>query len=179
MQCNCDNIITYKKAIPSENIEIGDLIMLDPDTSFIKRACYENPEDIMINSRLIVGVCVNSNNSSPDVDIIDGGSSLKSLDEFKELFNGGSSENVETIMIVGGGADQEAKSIIQVAYSGEQLVNICGYVDLGDKLCFSKHPGKAKSKDYIDEEYFNFRSIGKVIKFTNNKEQVKVLLDIE
>ena len=38
---------------------------------------------------------------------------------------------------------------------------------------------RAKSKDFLDREYFDMRSIGKVIKFTNVQDQVIALLDIE
>ena len=89
------------------------------------------------------------------------------------------SDKPQTIIIESGDSDINKREIIQIAYMGEQMVNICGYVDLGDKLTLSDHPGKAKSKDFLDEEFYVARSIGKVIKFTNNPKQVKVLLDIE
>ena len=38
------NIDFYRKAIPSEQIDVGDIIMLDPDTSLIKKAVYNNKE---------------------------------------------------------------------------------------------------------------------------------------
>ena len=174
--CSDRNILTYKKAIPSEVIEVGDIIMLDPGTSYVKRAVVEDFRDLRVNARLIVGVCVYSNNSEPIPIIIDGG---KAKDINRELLDGGTSEAIQTIIIKGGPSNQNAREIIQVAYMGEQLVNICGFVDLGDKLCISKHPGKAKSKDYLDSDYYKTRSIGKVIQFTNNKDQVRVLLDIE
>ena len=108
--------------------------------------------------------------------MLDGGSS-EELD--RELIDSGVSDSIQTIIIESGTSDQNSREIIQVAYSGEQVVNICGFVDLGDRLCISSHPGKAKSKDYLDDEYFKARSIGKVIQFTNRKEQVKALIDIE
>lgn len=174
--CACNNTMTYKKAIPSEIIELGDIVMLDPGTNYIKRAVANDFGDLMINSRLIVGVCVKSNNTAPIPDMLDGGPS-EELD--RELIDSGVSDSIQTIIIESGTSDQNSREIIQVAYSGEQVVNICGFVDLGDRLCISSHPGKAKSKDYLDDEYFKARSIGKVIQFTNKKEQVKALIDIE
>ena len=70
------------------------------------------------------------------------------------------------------------REIVQIAYGGEVPVNICGFIQLGDRLTISEHAGRAKAIDYIDNDYFKSRSIGKVIKFIS-KDQAKVLLDIE
>ena len=172
----CDHTMIYKKANPSEIIEVGDIVMLDPETASITRAVIAGPEDYMINSRLIVGVCIKSDNTARLNMIIDGGLS-KNFE--RELLDSGVSDSIQTIIIASGTSDQNAREIIQVAYSGEYAVNICGYVDLGDQLSISNHPGKARSKDYLDRQYMITRSIGKVIKYTNNRDQVKVLLDIE
>ena len=84
--CACNNTMTYKKAIPSEIIELGDIVMLDPGTNYIKRAVANDFGDLMINSRLIVGVCVKSNNTASIPDMLDGGSS-EELD--RELIDSG------------------------------------------------------------------------------------------
>ena len=175
--CSCNNTLTFKKAIPSEIIELGDIVMLDPGTNYIKRAVANDMQDMMVNSRLIIGVCVKSNNTEPIPEIMSGGPSEGTIK--RELINGGVSDSVQTIIIESGTSDQNSREIIQVAYSGEHAVNICGFVDLGDRLCISSHPGKAKSKDYMDEEYFKARSIGKAIQFTNDPKRVKALIDIE
>lgn len=97
------------------------------------------------------------------------------------LLDGGTSETVtkpSLIIIDGGTSEQNKREIIQIAYTGKQLVNICGYVNLGDKLCMSKTPGKAESLDYLNNNFYA-RTIGKVIQYTDNENQVKVLLDIE
>ena len=177
--CNCNNILTYKKSVPSEIIEIGDILMLDPGTSYVKKAVADDIENMMLNSRLIIGVCIYSNNTDPIPFILDGGPS-KDLD--RELIDSGTSDysiDTETIIIEGGLSDQNSREVVKIAYTGEYVVNICGYVDIGDQLCISEHPGKAKSKDFLDLEYFKARSIGKVVQFTNRPDQVKVLLDIE
>lgn len=176
--CNCNHIMTYRKSIPSEIIEVGDIIMLDPETSYVKRAEANDCDELMSNSRLIIGVCVTSNNTDPIPLFLDGGHAYDE-DVRREEIDSGTSDKPQTIMIIGGDSDINKREIIQIAYMGEQIVNICGYVDLGDKLTLSEHPGKAKSKDFLDEEFYMARSIGKVIKFTNNPKQVKVLLDIE
>lgn len=174
--CSCNNTMTYKKAIPSEVIELGDLVMLDPGTNYIKRAVANDIPEMMINSRLIVGVCVKANNTDPVPEVMSGGSS----DDLERIMiDSGISDSIQTIIIESGTSDQNSREIVQIAYSGEHAVNICGFVDLGDRLCISSHPGKAKSKDYMDEEYFKARSIGKVIQFTNDPKRVKALIDIE
>jgi hypothetical protein len=35
---DCENYITYKKLDPSEIIEVGDVIMIDPSSGYITRA---------------------------------------------------------------------------------------------------------------------------------------------
>lgn len=174
--CSCNNTLTFKKAIPSEIIELGDIVMLDPDSNYIKRAVANDIQDLMLNSRLVIGVCVKSNNTDPIPEMMSGGSSEELA---RELTDGGLSDSIQTIIIESGTSDQNSREIVQVAYSGEHAVNICGFVDLGDRLCISQHPGKAKSKDYMDEEYFKARSIGKVIQFTSDPNRVKALIDIE
>lgn len=176
--CNCNHIMTYRKSKPSEIIEVGDIIMLDPETQYVKRAEANDIDDLMVNSRLIIGICVTSNNTDPIPLVLDGGHAYDE-DAKREEIDSGTSDKPQTIMIISGDSNINAREIIQIAYMGEQIVNICGYVDLGDKLTLSEHPGKAKSKDFLDEEFYVARSIGKVIKFTNNPKQVKVLLDIE
>lgn len=174
--CNCNHILTYRKSDPFEIIEVGDVIMLDPETSYIKKAVVNTEEEMIYNSRLIVGICVTSNNTDPIPITIDCGNS-KTFE--RELIDSGTSDSIQTIIIISGDSNISKREIIQIAYTGEQIVNICGYVDIGDRLCISEDPGKAKSKDFLDENFYSARSIGKVIKFTNNPKQVKVLLDIE
>ena len=172
-----ENAGYYKKADPSEVINVGDLIMLDPNTSYIKRAVYNTDEDLIINSRLILGVCIESHDSTvAAIEEILGGTASS---ENELILDGGNSVITDTIIIDSGNSDVDKYQIIQVAYNGAQKVNITGYVDLGDKLCISNVAGKAKSKDFFDREYFDMRSIGKVIKFTNVQDQVIALLDIE
>ena len=180
MSSQCNEVLTYRKVIPSEIIIPGDVIMIDPDTGMIKRTEVNDFNDYIINSRLIIGICIASDNSSPLPEILDGGPSTDtdriSLDAGTSDYN---IEDLQIILIDGGLSNQNSREIITVQYAGTCLVNISGYVDLGDELCISFEPGKAKSKDYLNKEYFYSRSIGKVIKYTNNPSQVKVLLDIE
>lgn len=175
-ECTCENEITYIKAIPSEVINIGDVIMLDPSTGYIKRAVLEKPYEYSINTRLVVGICVWTDNKTPLQEIIDGGNSKINN---REDIDGGSSDNIQTIIINGGSSKQNTREIIKVAYTGEQVVNLCGPVNIGDRLCISNRPGIAKSKDYLENTYEDIRSIGKVIRFVNGRTQAKVLLDIE
>lgn len=167
--------ITYMKANPSEVIIVGDIIMLDHSTGRITKAVNEKKPGMNINSRLVVGVCVWSDNDTPLNLIIDGGS-CKEADRIT-LEN--MSPDVETIIIYGGDSTQNTRNIIQVAYTGQQIVNVCGPVHIGDRLCISNLPGVAKSKDFIGRQYEDLRSIGKVVKLDKNNKKAKVLLDIE
>lgn len=172
----CSNIMTYKKVNPLEIIEVGDVLMLDPETSLITRAVVNKKGEMPINNRLVIGVCVETDNTSKIPIVIDGGSSEDSSGRVplvKPI------APIQTIIIEGGKASQGNRDIIKIAYTGEHLVNVCGYVDLGDKLCISDHAGKAKAIEYTNRDYYRARPIGKVVKYTNSKEKVKVLLDIE
>lgn len=171
----CKFVSTYKKSNASEIIEVGDIIMLDPASATVTRAVANDRKSLTTNSRLIIGVCIKSDNSSTIPAVVRGGNAKPISREF---FDGGRSDTVETIILKNTGSAQNAREIIQVAYAGEYPVNICGYAQVGDKLCISQHAGKAKAMDYLVGNYYNTRSIGKVIKFLNET-QVKVLLDIE
>lgn len=175
MKLGCESILTYKKVDATEIIDVGDIIMIDPDSGYITKAVIESPESMPINTRLVIGVCTKSNNYAKVNIIIDGGPA-KDI-ERTELSS--MSDSVDIILLDGGTGEQNQREIIEVAYTGEWPVNVCGFVDIGDKLCISNHAGKAKAIDYIDCDYFKSRSIGKVVKYLKNKEQVKVLLDIE
>lgn len=170
----CSNILTYKKSDPSEIIDIGDLIMINPDNGLVKKASFSDCEDYVTNSRLIIGVCVGTNNTNPTNITIDGGNS-NTVDTKK--LDGGTSIKPTTIIIDGGTSTQNGREIIQLAYDGKQIVNICGYVNLGDSLCLGRVPGKAESFDYLTNIFY-VTNIGQVIQYTDNKDQVKVLLDI-
>lgn len=172
---DCQNTITYKKVDPAEIIEVGDVIMIDPDYGYITRAVRGNNHEFPINTRMVVGICIWSNNTALPPIIIDGGKSK----DIERIVISSTSESTDLIYIDGGKSDQNQREIIQVAYTGEWPVNVCGFVDIGDKLGISKHPGKAKAIEYIDKDYFLTRSIGKCVKYMKDKEQVKVLLDIE
>ena len=125
---------------------------------------------------MIIGVVTFSDNYSKIPIVIDGGKA--STDGVEEIDCGTSEDKPEFILIDGGTAEQSMRELVQIAYGGEVPVNIFGYVQLGDRLTISEHACRAKAIDYIDNDYFILRSIGKVIKFIN-KEQAKVLLDIE
>ena len=171
-----ENTLTYRKRIPTEIINIGDLIMLDSATGYIQKAVLEYPYEYSINSSLVIGICVSSDNETPTTSTINGG---KSNTIERQEFNGGNSNTIETIIINGGDSTQNPREIIQVAYTGEQMVNLCGPVHIGDRLCISNQPGKAMSKDYLGQEFYDLRSIGKVIRLDKQNKQAKVLLDIE
>lgn len=174
---SCCETVTYRKSIPSEIITKGDLIMIDSSTGYVRKAFVEKPFEYRINSSLVIGVCVWSDNDTPIEITIDGGSS-KDVD--RDTLDSGTSKNEQTILIAGGDSNLSGREIIKIAYIGEQVVNICGYSHIGDKLCISNIPGKAKALDVLDDNPIMIRSIGKIIGYVDEeKTQAKVLLDIE
>lgn len=175
-KCPNDDLVVYRKADPSEVIEVGDVLMIDVESALITKAVINDFGDAPLNNRMVVGICVEANNTGFAPITIDGG---LSLDVERIVLENDSQTHPEVIIIEGGPSTQNPRELIKLAYRGEIPVNICGYVDLGDKLTISNHPGKAKAIDYTNRDYFKARSIGKVIKYMNNSEQVKVLLDIE
>lgn len=172
----CKNLAVYHKLDVDEIIEVGDVVMLDPATNTVTKAVANNHGEFILNARLIVGVVMYSDNYSKVPIVIDGGRATTI--ELEEIDCGTSEDKPEFILIEGGTAEQSMRELVQIAYGGEVPVNICGFVQLGDRLTISRHAGKAKAIDYIDNDYFKSRSIGKVIKFIS-KTQAKVLLDIE
>ena len=179
MDCACETV-TYKKAIPSEIINKGDLIMIDLNTGLITRAVLEEPYTVRTNTTLVIGVCVYSDNDTPETIIVNGG---KSKSTERLILNGGNASDIQTIIMNGGNSQQNTKEVIQVAYTGQHMVNLYNQTEIGDRLCISNQPGKAMSidyLDYLDHGKARIRSIGKIIRYLNEeKTQAKVLLDIE
>lgn len=167
---NQDNSNTIKmlKTNCEEIIEIGDVIMLDTSTLKVTKAVLNDCNELQFNSRMVVGVCSDSNNTAPLPGYLNGGPAKDVKQEVPPLE-----------LIHGGGAKEKARQLIRVSHDGEHIVNVCEPVELGDRLTISKAAGKAKSKDFLDNEYYGSRSIGKVIRYTADKTKVKVLLDVE
>lgn len=176
MSCECNNVLTYKKAIPAEVINIGDIIMLDVESGYIKKAVLERHCEYSVNSRLVVGICISSDNESKQPIVIDGGS-CEVTD--RVLLDGGTAEvNIQTIKIEGGTSEEPSSTIIQVGCGGIMDVNTVGPIRIGNQLCISPKPGKAQSKDFDGREFYNIRSIGRVIKIPQ-KDKATIILDIE
>ena len=173
----CNHIVTYHKADVDEIINIGDIVMLDTDTNTVTKAVANDEMEMTLNARMIVGVVVFSDNWSKVPLVIDGGMAKNKVIR-EEIDCGNSEEKPEYILIECGSSEQNMRELVKIAYSGEVPVNICGFVQLGDRLTISEHAGKAQSINYRYNDYFRLRSIGKVIKYIN-KTQAKVLLDIE
>lgn len=175
----CNNIITYHKSDVDEIIDVGDIVMLNPETNTITKAVLDEEDDLQVNARLIIGVVVYSDNWSKVPLVINGGSARDTDTVTRDIIDCGTSEaKPEYILIEGGNSEQNMRELVKIAYAGTVPVNICGYVQLGDRLTISEHAGKAQSINYIDNDYFRLRPIGKVIKYIS-KYQAKVLLDIE
>lgn len=177
MKNKCEDYLIYHKSNVEEIIDIGDIVMLDPATNTVTKAIANGLDEFILNSRMVIGVVIESDNYSSILSTIDGGPA-KDAGTREEIDCGVSERKPQAIIIESGTSKQNKREIVKIAYNGECIVNICGFVKLGDKLIVSEHAGKAKALDYIDNDYFTSRTIGKVIKYIT-KYQVKVLLDIE
>lgn len=170
-------ILTLRKSNPLEIINVGDIIQINPDDGLIKKAIQEKIFEDNINTRLVIGICIATDNETPLNLIIDGGMS-KTLDRI--LLDGGMSDTIQTIIIEGGDSTTNPRQIIQVAYDGEQIVNMCGPFDKKDFICISGVAGKGKSIKYIDIKFRDgLRKIGKVTEVIEECKQAKVKLNIE
>lgn len=168
--------IILRKQDPNEEILVGDVIMVSPETQNVTRAINDKTE---LNSRLVVGVCIESDNNTPLPQYIDGGNS-KIESNIVTINGGDSTDNKIKLPINGGNSELRKREVVSVESNGIQVVNVVHHVDLGDKLTISRlHSGKAESIDTLNYNKFCSRTIGKVIKYTTNKEQVVCLLDIE
>ena len=173
--CGC-NVLEYKKAIPDEIINKGDVIMLDTASGHVTRAVMNNFPEPIINDSLVVGICVGSTYDGTFRIIIDGGNA-KSVD--RQLVNGGNAKLVQTIILDGGTSkDPKPKEIIQVAYSGQHIVNITGRTRIGDKLIISKQPGIAIAKKAFRDPDLYIRTLGKIVDYEDENKAI-VLLNIE
>ena len=126
-----NDTMVYRKVDPTEIINIGDVIMIDPYSGYITKAGKGDKNACPINNRLVIGVCVNSNNYAMFNIEINGGSSFDDI-EREELSS--TSGDTELIYIDGGTSEQNQREIIEVAYSGEVPVNIIGFVEIGDRI---------------------------------------------
>lgn len=163
-----------RKVSPNEVIEVGDVLMISPETQNVSRA-YKDKEGL--NERLVIGVCTGSNNTVPlPLKIFGGNSKSPGL---VDTINGGDSI-ISVIPLYCGDSQERARAIVFIETAGKQLVNVAHHVDLGDDLTLSRlHKGKAEAVDITNANRFTSRTFAKVIKYTENKEQVLCLLDIE
>lgn len=176
-ECAC-GVLEYKKAIPDEIIVKGDIIMLDTASGLITRAVLNAFPEPIINDSLVVGVCVGSTNDGSMRIIIDGGISK---DTTRKLLDGGNSKSIQTIIITGGDAKNVVpKEIIQIAYTGQHMVNISGKTRIGDKITISKDPGIGIAKIALRDPDLYIRTLGKIIDYEDEEHtKATVLLNIE
>lgn len=172
-------VLTLKKSNPLEIIEVGDIVQINPSDGLIQKAFWEPLFNSHINTRLVVGICVTSDNTTPLNLIITGGTS-KSKDGL--LINGGLSDSIQTYVIIGGDSSLNPRQIIQIAYNGEQVVNMADVYKENDLVCISKEPGKGKSikcRDFRFVDKIDIRKIGKITEILADTKQAKVMLNIE
>lgn len=167
--------VIFRKTKPSEIIEVGDVLMLSPENQYVTRAIRDESK---LNERLVVGICVESDNETPVAIVVNGGKSKAPTGKFVHI-NGGSA-SVNVIPINGGNSELRPREYVAIESNNIQVVNTVHHIDIGDKLTISDaHPGKAEAVSVLNQNEFDNRSIGKVIKYTENKNKVVALLNIE
>lgn len=167
--------VIFRKADPKEDIAVGDVMMISPENQLVTRAIRDRWG---LNERLVIGVCTNSDNESSLPFVIDGGSA-KEDNPTRPVVNGSNSSKSNLLLINGGSSILRPRKVITLETSGVHAVNIAHHVGLGDRLTISRHIGKAQSMETFGIDGFDTRSIGKAIKYTNDREQVLCLLNIE
>lgn len=165
--------VVYRKKDISEEIEIGDIIMISPEDQRVTRAVADKKK---LNERLVIGVCTESDNKTPIPHLLSGGSAK--ISNVKIPVVDGNSKT--SLILDGGNSTIRPRETITVEANSSQVVNVVHHVDLGDKLTLSRnHPGKAEAVDIGNTNRFDNRNIGKAIKYTADSNKVVCLLNIE
>lgn len=168
----------FIKSNPTEIINPEDLIMLDTKTGLVTKSRSENDGEYQVNSNLIVGVCINSNNDFQKWLKMDCGTSR--TEQNYTFVNGGSSNSVFSEDII----DCKDSSIpetekIDVQSDGITIVGYQGNMCLGNLLCMSRlAEGRVTSNEFMGREFLTTRTIGKVIEILDDN-KVKILLNIK
>lgn len=169
--------IIYKKAVPTEVIEVGDIIQIDLSTGKVQKSILPDLFDMEINSKLMLGVCIESDNTTPLNIVLNGGTG-KELK--REVLDGGLSDNTQTIILYNTNSSPNTREQITVAYSGQYIVNMDSNFKENDLICISKTPGKGKKLEFIDARMRNgIRTIGRVASIIEENKKALINLDIE
>ena len=171
---NIENV--YRKEDPSEIIEIGDLIQINPLTGLVTKA-----QEIFCSSRFVIGVCSNTDNESYIPIELNAGTTNDHKSDVNELESGTANIDNDSIMyeFEADSADISSREKVTVVQYGVVNVKTIGMVCLGDKLSVSHKPGYAISEKY-DRNFEKRRTFGKVIALDKIKDGIAtVLLDIE
>lgn len=171
---NIENV--YRKEDPSEVIEIGDIIQINPLTGLVTKS-----QERFCSSRFVIGVCSKTDNESYIPTELNAGTTENFKSDVNEL-EAGSARIDEDLLVYefeADGADISPREKLTVVQYGVVDVKTVGMVCLGDKLSISYKPGYAISEKY-DRNFEKRRTFGKVIALNKIKDNVAtVLLDIE
>ena len=154
-----------QKSNPNEQIDIGDIIMINPTDGKVTRGVLDDNKE---NDKRIIGICTKSDNEKQI--LLDGGNS--NIGE-SNIIDGGTSNIEESTKI--DTKDSNIQYNIEIATTGKQVVNIQNYSNIYDEVTLSKVPGRGQSKDY---ELRDLCSIGHIVQFLDNESQVKVDLQL-
>lgn len=139
--------VTLEKSNINEEINVGELVELNIEDNKFKKVDKEY-------SPLVVGVC-----------------SEQSINKTQKIipyyYNGIDMSNENSI--------EEPDVMITVCFSGLTTVKIDGTVAVGDQLVSSDN-GRAKALRHKCDYYNSGKIIGKVVRFTENEDEVLALI---
>ena len=171
---NIENV--YRKEDPSEIIEVGDVIQINPLTGLVTKA-----QEKFCSSRFVIGVCSKTDNESYISTELNAGTTADHKSDVNELEaeTAKIDKDLITYEFEADKADISPREELTVAQYGVVDVKTIGMVCIGDKLSICHKPGYAISERY-DRNFEKRRTFGKVIALDKTKENVAtVLLDIE
>lgn len=171
----------FKKVYPTEEINIGDLIMLDIATGLVTKTNVPSVDDYYINANNVIGVCSNSDNETALPGIIDCGNSNTQV---TTLLNLGNSTTETEHIIICEDSVINPRELIEVESTGivdleiANIDNYCEPIRVGEKVIMGIKPNTVMKQEFDHREFVSVRTIGKIVEIIDNT-HVKVLLDIE
>ena len=172
---------SFKKLKPTEEINIGDLIMLDIATGLVTIANIPSVEDYYINANNILGICSETDNTTELPQLLDCGNSGTEDPTTLDL---GDSTTETSHVLYCETSEKNSREYIETNNSGIvtlELYDDNDYddpIEIGDKVIMGLKTNTVMQKEFHDREFIHVRTIGKVVGF-EDKKHVKILLDIE
>lgn len=169
----------FNKVDPNEIINVGDLIMLDSATGKVTVTQANSYEELEVNQMLVVGVCSESDNTTPLPQILDCGQSIIDETRLVTLDLGDSTTETGHVLTCEN-SEPNSREYIEINNTGSVILENDGAneIEIGTKVRMSGERNKVTGNEFNSREATHFRTIGKVTKILSDN-KVEVLLDIE